>query len=223
MVLIILSFRSRPGLKLKTNDVGRSEPVIRPRDRIVLIREQVETTLERQKAIDHHWEDLVDVSNSVGYLLSTFTGLLQNPYQPPIVPYPSKLFKFVAPPESPVWPTSIGDKTSPPLTSRRPRAVRMRYGRGGRVFLDRRDPTPQRLTKRLPRSSLFTHEEDETTLNEGAEEVESQKTLEERWNFDTDDLPPVGPDGAEEHDRHLIDDYDAGWVYIFGTLIFERG
>ena len=62
---LILSFihcRRVPGLKIKTNDSPRSEPLIRPKDRVAAIREQIETTLERQKAIDHHWEDLVDVS-----------------------------------------------------------------------------------------------------------------------------------------------------------------
>jgi hypothetical protein len=34
----------------------------------------------------------------------------------------------------------------------------------------------------------------------------------EQWRFDVDDMPPMGPDGAEEHDRHLIDDYDTGYV-----------
>jgi enhancer of polycomb-like protein len=88
----------------------------------------------------------------------------------------------------------------------------MRYGRGGRVFLDRRDPTPQRFAK-LPRSSLFAlGDEDESTLHGGAEEAESQKRLEELWRFDIDDMPPVGSDGAEEHDRQLIDDYDTGYV-----------
>jgi hypothetical protein len=52
----------------------------------------------------------------------------------------------------------------------------MRYGRGGRVFLDRRDLAPQRFARRLPRSSLFAlSEEDETTSSEGAEEVEDQR------------------------------------------------
>jgi len=209
----LLSFRSRPGLKLRTNDgSGRSEPVVRPRDRIALIRDQVETTLERQKAIDHHWEDMVDVSKCVGiHILSKLTRLLQNAYQPLVVPYPSKLFKFIPPLETPVWPMSIPDKTSPPLTTRRPRAVRMRYGRGGRLFLDCRDATPQRLARQLSRSSLFDlGEEDKTTLNEDVEEAESQRRLEERWKFDIDDMPPVGPDGAEEHDRQLVDDYDTG-------------
>jgi len=89
----------------------------------------------------------------------------------------------------------------------------------GEFFLDCRDPS-RRLTKRLPRSSLFAFsEEDETALSEGADEAESQKRLEERWNFDIDDMPPVGPDGAEEHDRHFIDDYDPGYVFLIGTFL----
>jgi len=49
----ILSFihcRRVPGLKIKTNDSPRSEPLIRPKDRVAAIREQIEATLERQKA-----------------------------------------------------------------------------------------------------------------------------------------------------------------------------
>jgi enhancer of polycomb-like protein len=43
----------------------------------------------------------------------------------------------------------------------------------------------------------------------GELEAERQKRLDERWKFDTDDAPPFGPDGTEEHDRQLIDDYDS--------------
>ena len=91
----------------------------------------------------------------------------------------------------------------------------MRYGRGGRVFLDCRDSAPQRLARQLSRSSLFDlGEEDKTVLNEDVETAESQKRLEERWKFDIDDMPPVGPDGAEEHDRQLIDDYDTRCFFL---------
>lgn len=94
----------------------------------------------------------------------------------------------------------------------------MRYGRGGRVFLNCRD-APQRLARQLSRSSLFDlGEENKTALNEDVEEAESQKRLEERWKFDVDDMPPVGPDGAEEHDRQLIDDYDT-WCVFLVTLL----
>jgi len=94
----------------------------------------------------------------------------------------------------------------------------MRYGRGGQVFLNCRD-APQRLARQLSRSSLFDlGEENKTALNEDVEEAESQKRLEERWKFDVDDMPPVGPDGAEEHDRQLIDDYDT-WCVFLVTLL----
>jgi len=53
------------------------------------------------------------------------------------------------------------------------------------------------------------------------EEAESLKRLEERWKFDIDDMPPVGPDGAEEHDRQLVDDYDTGCV-VFVILLLKR-
>jgi enhancer of polycomb-like protein len=87
------------------------------------------------------------------------------------------------------------------------------------VFLDRRDPTPQHLTRRLQRSSLFAlAEEDGSALSEGAEEAERQERLEERWKFDIDDIPPVGPDGAE-HDRQLINDYDTAYVFLFVVLL----
>jgi len=35
--------------------------LLRPRERINAIREQIETALSRQKDQDHHWEDQIDV------------------------------------------------------------------------------------------------------------------------------------------------------------------
>lgn len=47
-------------MKIKTNDPQR--PLLRPKERLTQIREQVEQTLTRQKDLDHHWEDQIDVS-----------------------------------------------------------------------------------------------------------------------------------------------------------------
>lgn len=92
----------------------------------------------------------------------------------------------------------------------------MRYGRGGRVFLDRRDHIPRLLSRRLPRSSLFALDEVvDPSLTEDVDEVEREKRFKERWKFDTDDAPLIGPDGTEEHDRQLIDDYDPSYVLCF--------
>ena len=96
------------------------------------------------------------------------------------------------------------------------RAVRLRYGRGGRVHLDRRNAIPPRFaTTKLPRSTLFDVDE---PMDVGEDqEGERKKQLEERWRFDSDDAPPVGPDGSEEQDRTLIDDYET----MYGRSLFS--
>ena len=95
------------------------------------------------------------------------------------------------------------------------RAVRMRYGRGGRIHLDRRNAIPPTLaTARLPRSTLF--DVDEPMDIHEDQEGERRRQLEERWKFDLDDTLPVGPDGSEEQDRTLIDDYET----MYGCFLF---
>jgi hypothetical protein len=39
-------------------------------------------------------------------------------------------------------------------------------------------------------------------------DMEFNQRLVERWKFDSDDHPPNGPDGLDEQDRILVDDYD---------------
>ena len=41
---------------------------------------------------------------------------------------------------------------------------------------------------------------------------EHLRRLEERWKYDADDVPPIGLEGTEEHDRELVDDYDTRYV-----------
>ncbi|KAF8151729.1 enhancer of polycomb-like-domain-containing protein [Crassisporium funariophilum] len=205
-----------PGLKIRTNDPGlpppRQEVIIRPKDRVKMIREQIEETLQRQKDVDHHWEDQVD-----------------NPYQSLPVPYASRLFKFIPPPNAPSWASSSSDNTeddppSPPLP-RMARAVRMRYGRGGRMHLDRRDALPRSFSSRLPRSSLFSIDEDvddAMNVDEDPEDIEQDRRLYEQWKFDMDDGPAVGPQGSEEQDRVLVDDYDPTFLRHTMTLLSEQ-
>lgn len=87
------------------------------------------------------------------------------------------------------------------------RAVRLRYGRGGRVHLDRRDAIPRPFSN-LPRSTLFGIDEPMDVDTENPEENDNIRRLEERWRFDMDDSPAVGPEGPEELDRVLVNDYD---------------
>ncbi|KAF8070202.1 enhancer of polycomb-like-domain-containing protein [Lyophyllum atratum] len=153
---------------------------MRPAERISLINEAMEARLNRQKEQDHHWEDQVD-----------------NPYQTLPVPYPSRLFKYI-----PVNFLASASDGRPILDNKKvPRGVRMRRGRGGRLHVDRRDFAP-RPSVSVRRSSLFDHETDDVEM----EDDDNERTR-ERWRFDADDVPPVGPDGPEEQNRLLVDDY----------------
>jgi len=53
------------------------------------------------------------------------------------------------------------------------------------------------------------------------EDEETPTRLRERWRFDQDDEPTVGPEGADEQDRVLIDDYDPKYLRHMMTLLFD--
>lgn len=91
-----------------------------------------------------------------------------------------------------------------------PRAVRVRVGRGGRIMLDRRRPplAPSISILKRSRSALFGPPADD----DDDMDVEDLDRLKERWRFDSDDCPAVGPDGADEQDRVLTDEYDPKYV-----------
>lgn len=194
-----------PGLKIRTSDQSQpKEVVIRPKERLQIIRDQIDATLARQKDLDHHWEDQVDA-----------------PYQSLPVPYASKLFKYIPLSSTPSWPSSSSDKTdedcspSPQPTAR---AIRLRQARMGRVYLDRYDAGPRPISK-LPRSSLFTlPENQEMDVDEDPEELERKRRLEEKWKYDMDDLPSTGPGGVDEQDRILVDDYSLPYLRHTMTL-----
>jgi enhancer of polycomb-like protein len=44
-------------------------------------------------------------------------------------------------------------------------------------------------------------------VDEDPEGLERRRRLEERWKYDIDDLPSAGPEGVDEQDRILVDDY----------------
>jgi len=161
-------------------------------------------------------------------MILTIISTIQNPYQTLPAPYASKLFKYVPPPTSPL---STSDKTddeqnASPLPTR---ALRVRYGRGGRVLVDRRQNLSRRPISKMARSSLFglgdeeDKEDEPMDVDEDPEEEERKRRLDERWRYDTDDVPPVGPEGADEQDRILVDDYNPTCVhYLFISFIFSH-
>lgn len=54
------------------------------------------------------------------------------------------------------------------------------------------------------------------------EDEETTARLRERWRFDQDDEPTVGPEGADEQDRVLIDDYDPKYLRHMMTLLSDQ-
>ncbi|KAI0341412.1 hypothetical protein BDW22DRAFT_1358947 [Trametopsis cervina] len=175
-------------LKLRANRDGdygspiTTEPMMKPKDRTALIQAQVEEELAKRK--DHRWEDIAD-----------------NPYQPLPQPYAARLFKYVTPSRA------TASETSSPSGLDRNRACRLRIGRGGRRFVDRRLPG----LRRLPRH-----------LSESSESEAESSDLERRWRYDEDDGPAVGPDGPDEQDRVLIDDHDTRYVLPSLSLLSEE-
>ncbi|KAJ2913088.1 hypothetical protein MD484_g7323, partial [Candolleomyces efflorescens] len=175
----------------------RPDPVIKPRERIAQVRDKTDAYLARRKEEDKIWEDVVD-----------------NPFQTPYTPFASRLFRFIPPPSAPSWPADASDKTSE-SDDERPsssRAIRMRYSRNGRLFIDRRDFGRPQSIRKVPRSSLFGGDEDAKmdVDEEDPEELERMKRQEERWRFDQDDAPPSPT--ADESVRTLVDEYDPKYL-----------
>jgi enhancer of polycomb-like protein len=213
-------YRRIPGLKIKTlNDPStalasaRLEPAMKPQARAAMIQSKIDIELTRQK--DHHWEDGINVSSGISLSL-TRLNFFQNTYQQPAIPYTSRLFKYVPPAVTPLWPSSTS-----PMSDDEPavqRAVRVRVGRGGRIMLDRRrPPTASASVVKRSRSALFgppPSDDDEM-------DVEDTNRLKERWRFDSDDTPAVGPDGPDEQDRVLTDEYDPKYGDFSSLLSFQ--
>jgi enhancer of polycomb-like protein len=75
------------------------------------------------------------------------------------------------------------------------------------MLVDRRDAAPRSIVP-IKRSGLFAFDSDEDDMDVDEEESERSTRLIERWRFDIDDVPAFGPQGADEQDRILVDDYD---------------
>lgn len=91
----------------------------------------------------------------------------------------------------------------------------MRYGRGGRIHLDRRNTVFRSFSRGLPRSNLFAlDEEDNLDVDDEQEDMDHVRQLEDQWKYDSDDGPTIGPQGSDEQDRVLVDDYDVKYVFF---------
>ncbi|KAG1758564.1 enhancer of polycomb-like-domain-containing protein [Suillus occidentalis] len=199
------------GLKLRARDSGDPgspavavEASIRPKERLNLIHATMERDLASQKERDHGYEDVVE-----------------NAYQRPTFPFPRRHWKAI-------FSSSRLSAPSPNVADEEAecvRYVRHRITRLGNAAIDRRDAFIQRYGIRGD-DSAFTRRRQafarrmDAIIPEDDEEMSAR--LRERWRFDQDDEPTVGPEGADEQDRILIDDYDPKYLRQMMTLLSDQ-
>ncbi|KAI0646398.1 enhancer of polycomb-like-domain-containing protein [Trametes meyenii] len=122
-------------------------------------------------------------------------------YQPSPVPYSSRLFKFFGRRSSSSASSTLSDDEPAPT-----RAVRLRRGRGGRLLVDRRASVKLRPA----------------SFDDSDEASERLRRLQERFRYDEDDVPAIGPGGPDEQDRKLIDECQPRHVAFTMTLFNEH-
>jgi len=128
------------------------------------------------------------------------------------------------PPEAPPYATFEDNEDE--LPARIIRSVRLRVGRGGRRMLDRRDIGLRTMFIKRPKldqPSDVVNPMDRNDEDEGEEEEEDherRRRIEEQWRYDQDDMPAVGPQGQDEQDRVLVDEYQTKYVEFFAVLVF---
>ena len=100
------------------------------------------------------------------------------------------------------------------------RYLRRRATRSGNTTLDRRDAFCRRHG--FSPTSHKSHRSFGRSLEEDFDENdEDMRRLRERWRFDEDDDPIVAPEGIDEQDRVLVDDFSPKYLRHMMTLLTE--
>lgn len=171
-----------------------------------MIQSEIDRGISQIKIANQFWEDGIDVG-FVAFLLhgKALTPLIhQNPIQNGPVGLSGRYWGNVDPPTS----SSDSQDESPPPCHRQ---VRARRGRGGVIRLDRREHhsrnwRPDDEDDFLRRSRL--RQSEDSSEEDPDERRERAWRITERWRYDRDDEPPVGPEGPDEQDRTLVDEYE---------------
>ncbi|KAJ6602383.1 hypothetical protein DFH09DRAFT_447337 [Mycena vulgaris] len=153
-----------------------------PSERCTAIRLQVADIMAEDSKRNQHQADVVD-----------------DPYQSPYIPRAEKMWVDVP---------SLAPPTEEQLMRSGTAALRVRYGRGGRRFVDRRRSHPYLSPLRNHRRHLCDEPDEEDT-----------RRLEAQWTFDGDDCPVFGP--VEEQHRELLDEYDSKYLIARMGLVSQ--
>ncbi|KAI0057206.1 hypothetical protein BV25DRAFT_1812676 [Artomyces pyxidatus] len=171
--------------------ITHGEASMRPKERIASIQASMDKEMLRMKERDHYWEDACD-----------------HPYQPLPVTFAQRHFQFV-----PRQNAATSSSSSDDEHLREWRAVRSRRGRGGVIRIDRR-VYPSRHAHDDGEMFHYPRRRSADVANDEdfADAQEVSWRIRERWKFDDDDDPPVGPDGPDEQDRVLVDEFDLKYL-----------
>ena len=98
----------------------------------------------------------------------------------------------------------------------------MRRGRGGVLRVDRhtsrRSLQRDELVQYPRRSTSSASTGSEESEDKYATDREVSWRIRDRWLFDADDEPSVGPDGPDEKDRELVDEFHPKYVLPTQTV-----
>ena len=121
------------------------------------------------------------------------------------MPYPQHLFKYIPPPKL-ISPSSLyTNKEEEPVLH----ALCLHRACGGRWLIDKCLPASQPIptTTNAAQICSFCCHLHGGDSDDGNDEERAWR-LAERWKFDEDDSPAVGPEGPDEQDHVLLDDYE---------------
>ncbi|KAJ7133035.1 hypothetical protein C8R46DRAFT_1140417, partial [Mycena filopes] len=192
-----------PGLKIRTpNDPStasasaRIEPVMRPAARAAMIQSKIDIELTRQR--DHHWEDGIN-----------------NAYQAPAIPYTAGRLSM----------SHLLDRLSGRC---RPRPLTQNPLLTGRCVCEWAVADALCWTDDVDHRVSHTDRQSESFVSirpppsDDEMDVEDANRLRERWRFDSDDGPAFGPDGPDEQDRVLTDEYEPKYLRHSMCLLTEN-
>jgi enhancer of polycomb-like protein len=77
-------------------------------------------------------------------------------------------------------------------------------------MVDRRQATGRSSIRRLP-----PPRRPQPADSDSDDDKEKEWRLRDRWLFDGDDCPTVGPEGQDEQDRVLVDDYEPRYIQAY--------